>query len=71
MIGCFGQLYDLHEGIAFAKLMDVVTPKKVIALETMMAKRSLLRYNSSSFCDKPSELDINKVDDGTGGKGTV
>ena len=43
MIGCCSQLYDLHEGIAFAKLMDVVTPKKVVALETMIAKKIFTR----------------------------
>ena len=35
MIGCCSQLYDLHEGIA----LDVVTPKIVVALETMIAKK--------------------------------
>ena len=40
-ISCCSQLYDLHEGIAFAKLMDAVTSKKVVALEITIAKISI------------------------------
>ena len=39
MISWCSQLYNLHEGIAFAKPIDVITPKKVVALKAMIAKK--------------------------------